>query len=124
MSSPHVTGTVALLLQKNPCATLEELKTAITGSAATDSFTEAVAATPNNIFGTGKLDALAAIQALSDVDSSCSITTDDDGGTSSASSGCGNSIVASEISPRWEMALLMLIPLLFLASVRLTRPTS
>jgi subtilisin family serine protease len=59
-AAPHVAGLVALLRQKNPNATVDEIKTAI------QSHTQAVGtgALPNNTFGYGEIDCLAALNAL------------------------------------------------------------
>jgi len=61
-SAPHVAGTVALMVQQNPAKTPGEIKQAIVLTARTDSYTGAI---PNNKWGYGKLDALAALQLLS-----------------------------------------------------------
>ena len=54
MSTPVVTGIVALMLQNMPDATAEQIKEAIFDKASADEFTGAV---PNNIYGHGKLNA-------------------------------------------------------------------
>jgi subtilisin family serine protease len=54
MSSPHVAGAVALLLQQNPALTPEEVKDSLFQAAEADSFTGSV---PNDIWGYGKLNA-------------------------------------------------------------------
>ena len=64
-SAPQVAGLVALLRQKNPNATVNEIKTAILNSASTAHF----AGLPDNSFGWGELDCLAAVNALSAVNS-------------------------------------------------------
>lgn len=61
MAAPHVTGAIALMLQKNPQLTVSQIKTILTQSARSDSYTGAV---PNNLWGWGKLDVL---QALNNV---------------------------------------------------------
>lgn len=58
MSSPHVAGTVALMLQANPRLTAADVRQILQTTARTDGFTGAV---PNNNFGGGKADALAAV---------------------------------------------------------------
>jgi subtilisin family serine protease len=57
MASPMVTGTVALLLQKNPNLIQAQIRDCLTRTARSDAFT---ATTPNNAWGAGKLDASAA----------------------------------------------------------------
>lgn len=61
MSTPVVAGVVALMLQDNPVATPEQIKTWLFEGCRSDSFTGAV---PNDEWGHGKLDALAAFQAV------------------------------------------------------------
>ncbi len=60
MSTPVVSGAIALYLQMNPTATAAEVLTAIQDHATTDSFTGTV---PNNTWGYGKLDILAVMTA-------------------------------------------------------------
>ncbi|MBC8449967.1 MAG: S8 family serine peptidase [Chloroflexi bacterium] len=62
MAAPHVTGAVALLLSLNRDLDVRQLKDALTGQARSDSFTGNV---PNNRWGHGKLDVLAAARAVS-----------------------------------------------------------
>ena len=59
-ASPIVTGVIALMLEVDPALTPDEIKDILQASARTDSFT---GTTPNEIWGYGKLDALAAIEA-------------------------------------------------------------
>ncbi len=56
MAAPHVTGTIALMLERNPALTHEQIKPIILAKARRDSFTGVNA---NNDFGNGKLDVLA-----------------------------------------------------------------
>ncbi|MFC1475298.1 S8 family serine peptidase, partial [Candidatus Zixiibacteriota bacterium] len=59
LAAPHVSGLVALLRQKNPNATVDEIKTAILTSA-----NNVGQVTPNNNIGWGVIDCLAALNAL------------------------------------------------------------
>ena len=56
MAAPHVTGAVALMLQRTKNATIAQLRNRLFTKAAKDSFT---GATPNADWGFGKLDAKA-----------------------------------------------------------------
>jgi hypothetical protein len=56
MAAPHVTGAIALMLQRNPSLTHEQIKSILTTQAFRDSFTGPA---PNNEFGNGKLRVLA-----------------------------------------------------------------
>ncbi|RKX18498.1 MAG: hypothetical protein DRP35_09185, partial [Candidatus Zixiibacteriota bacterium] len=62
MAAPHVSGLVALLREKNPNATVDQIKTAILTS--TQNFG---APLPNNNYGWGLVDCKAALDALSDI---------------------------------------------------------
>jgi hypothetical protein len=64
MASPVVAGAVALMLQANPTATASQIKNFITSTATKDYFTERVTATPNPIYGFGKLDVYKAASAM------------------------------------------------------------
>lgn len=57
-AAPITAGVIALLLEVNPALTPEEIKSILQASARSDSFT---GTTPNEIWGYGKLDALAAV---------------------------------------------------------------
>ncbi|MDH7516120.1 MAG: S8 family serine peptidase [Bacteroidota bacterium] len=61
MAAPHVTGTVALMLERNPALDVSDVLDALTRSARTDRFTGSV---PNMQFGYGKINALAAVQRV------------------------------------------------------------
>lgn len=61
MSSPVVTGCVALMLQTKPNATYNQIKNAITATATKDNFT---GANTNYIFGAGKIDVFKAASSL------------------------------------------------------------
>lgn len=56
MAAPHVTGAVALMLQRTKSATVSQLRSRLTSHAVADAFT---GATPNADWGFGKLDAKA-----------------------------------------------------------------
>jgi subtilisin family serine protease len=64
MSAPVVTGAVALLLQANPSATVTQLRTNLFSNTDKDPLTEAPGATPNTIWGYGRLDVYKAAAAL------------------------------------------------------------
>ncbi|HYG15125.1 MAG TPA: S8 family peptidase, partial [Bacteroidia bacterium] len=61
MAAPQVTGIVALMLEQNPALTPETVRSILQQTAAKDTFTKT---TPNNLYGWGKVDALAALQAV------------------------------------------------------------
>lgn len=61
MACPHVTGTVALLLEANPILDYHYVYEILTSSAVKDDLTGAQA---NNIYGNGKLNALNAVQEI------------------------------------------------------------
>jgi subtilisin family serine protease len=61
MASPMVTGTVALMLQKDPDLTQTQIRDCLTHNARSDAFT---GTTPNNAWGAGKLDAGAAFRCV------------------------------------------------------------
>jgi len=61
MSSPVVAGAIALLLEKYPTYTVDQIRSMITNNALTDNFTASNGALPNNDWGYGKLDIFAAL---------------------------------------------------------------
>ena len=68
MSAPHVTGTIALMLQANPDLTPEQTREIIQSSADTDSY---MGLLPNNTYGAGRLNALKCVQgAVAAIDES------------------------------------------------------
>ncbi len=69
MAAPHVSGLVALLRQKNPNATVDEIKTAILTS--TQNIGQVV---PNNDIGWGVIDCVTALNNLSSVNSTPNIS--------------------------------------------------
>ena len=66
MSAPHVSGVIALLFEKNPMLTQDDIRKVLLTNAKTDEFTGVV---PNVSWGYGKLDAEAAYMASSDFNS-------------------------------------------------------
>ncbi len=68
MSSPHVAGAIALMLQKQLDLTPGEVKTILQETARADAFTGAV---PNHAFGYGKLDVKAAVDMVSGSPAAC-----------------------------------------------------
>jgi hypothetical protein len=61
MSAPHVTGVIALMFQKNPNRTQEQIRECLTSTARADAFTGPV---PNTAWGAGKVDAEAAVRCV------------------------------------------------------------
>lgn len=61
-STPHVTGTVALMLERNGCLTPTQIKDALKNNATSDGFTGS--SLPSNTWGAGKLDALKVMQGV------------------------------------------------------------
>lgn len=61
MAAPHLTGTIALMFQKNPGRTQAQIKACLESSARADAFTGPV---PNTAWGHGKLDANAAVNCV------------------------------------------------------------
>jgi len=64
MASPHIAGVTALMLQVNPNLTPSQVNQALQQTARKDAYT---GSTPNNLWGAGKVDALAAAQAITPV---------------------------------------------------------
>ncbi|MBI2091669.1 MAG: S8 family serine peptidase [Deltaproteobacteria bacterium] len=94
MASPHVTGTVALMLQKNKCLTPTQIRTKLIEQA------NGVAnvTLPDNSWGYGKLDAAASVNSVTESDcvpdnpgdEGSSSSTGDDTGSSSGTSASVN----------------------------------
>lgn len=61
MAAPHVSGAIAMMLQHSPHLSVEDIRHIFSNTARQDNFTGSV---PNDEFGQGKLDALAAMQYL------------------------------------------------------------
>lgn len=61
MAAPHVTGTIALMFQKNPSRTQAQIKQCLESSSRTDAQTGPV---PNTGWGAGKMDANAAVNCV------------------------------------------------------------
>ena len=110
-ASPQVAGFVALLFQKNNKLTADEVKTAITGTAAS----AMVVGKADNSNGYGKLDAVSSIDSISADTSGYSGTGDlktsdlDNSNSSSSSGGCGGMI-----SPSSRMSLPNPVGVIFL----------
>ncbi|MBT6686819.1 MAG: T9SS type A sorting domain-containing protein [Bacteroidetes bacterium] len=64
MSSPFVAGIVALLLEANDTLNVTQVKEILATTARTDSLTGTIPPGGSNLWGWGKVDALAAIQEL------------------------------------------------------------
>ncbi len=62
MAAPHVTGAIALMLQRDPDLTQAQIRDHLVDSARADTFTGTV---PNNTWGHGKLDAKGAFDGVS-----------------------------------------------------------
>lgn len=78
MASPHVAGTVALMLERNGCLTPGDIKSKLISNTSADSFT---GTTPNNTWGYGKLNALAAVRAVTAVSCTPDNPTEDGAGS-------------------------------------------
>lgn len=61
MSAPHIVGAAALMLEKNPTLTAQEIKSLLTANARADAYTGSV---PNLRWGYGKLDIAAVMQQV------------------------------------------------------------
>ncbi len=61
MSAPHIVGAAALMLEKNPTLTAQEIKSLLTANAHADAYTGSV---PNLRWGYGKLDIAAVMQQV------------------------------------------------------------
>lgn len=61
MASPGIAGAAALLLQANPTLTAVQVRNLMTSTASKDVLTEATSATPNPVWGYGKLDIFKAV---------------------------------------------------------------
>src|SRR5690606_38139247 len=78
MAAPHVSGAVALLLQRRPDLTPEDVKAIFARTAARDAFTARSytgepPAEPNNRWGYGKLDVRTALEDLGPLDAVASV---------------------------------------------------
>lgn len=104
MSSPHVAGVIALMLQKNNCLTTAQVKSAIAANSNTsglNSYTTDSADT----YGAGLIDAVALINATS-ADTSCYSGSGPSDGDSGG--GCGNTLMPSANSATALPALALL----------------
>ena len=61
VSTPVVTGAIALILQKNPTLLAEQIRAGLGATARSDANVTGAGAAPNNTFGRGKLDVAAAV---------------------------------------------------------------
>jgi subtilisin family serine protease len=61
MAAPMITGTIALMFEKDPSLTQQQVRDCLTQTARTDAMT---GATPNNAWGAGKLDTQAAFNCV------------------------------------------------------------
>ena len=68
MAAPMVTGIIALWLQRNPYETVNNIKYILQQSSIRDNFTGTGNSIPNNTWGYGKIDALAGMQLLVQLD--------------------------------------------------------
>ena len=75
MSSPHLAGIVALLLQRNNTLTLEQVRQALTVAATTTGLTSKTS-DPTNSYGAGKVDAASVLSSVSEDTSAYSGTGD------------------------------------------------
>ena len=60
-AAPHVAGTITLMLQVDPTATREQIRTRLAQGAKTDRHTEDFKPTPNSMWGHGKVDAFCSV---------------------------------------------------------------
>ncbi len=67
MSSPHVAGAVALLLEKEPNLDSEKIKNILKETAISDNFTNELDNLPNILWGWGKLNVFDAISKISEI---------------------------------------------------------
>lgn len=102
MAAPHVTGIVALMLEKNNCLTVTDVKTALQNTATP------IAGCPPDTCGSGLVDALSAMQQIS-ADRSCYSGTSCGGG--GGSGGCGSSLVPVSTATGILSVLAFAIPL-------------
>jgi hypothetical protein len=105
MSSPYVAGIVALLLEKNNCLTVDQVRTALTSTATS------TGGNPNNTYGYGKVNALAAMQSIT-ADTSCYTGTScgSGGNGGGGGGGCGGTIVPVSTSVGIASVLALLVP--------------
>ncbi|MFH1874636.1 MAG: S8 family serine peptidase [Pseudomonadota bacterium] len=117
MASPHVAGIVALLLEKNNCLTATEVKNALTSTATN---VPVNGATPNNYYGYGKVNALAAIQTINS-SSACYGGSSCGSGGGSSSSSCGGILVPHVGPINYAPVLLVLLPFIGLIMRRIRK---
>ncbi len=101
MASPAVAGIVALVLQRNGCLTPAQIQSLVTSNVTTDAFT-GTTGLPTNVWGNGKVNAVAAVAATTAATCSPNNTNEDGAGTSAVttpatdSGGAGCSLIRSK----------------------------
>ncbi len=122
MAAPHITGIVALMLEKNGCLTPTQIKNYIIGSADSDVYTGS--SLPNNEWGYGKIDAVEALNSVTATDCTPSNDSeegtddgDDDDDSTASSSGCSN-IGNGGPGSASILLFVLTIPLLYIARKR------
>jgi len=116
MSSPHLTGIVALLLQRNNTLTVDQVRTALQTGADTSGMT-AKSPDPANTYGAGKVNAAAVLGSVAEDTSAYHGGGDTNGGGSSSCSLLHGAASAGGLPP----ALLILLLTLGLARPRRDR---
>jgi minor extracellular serine protease Vpr len=96
MAAPHVTGAIALMLERNGCLTFTEIKDALINTVSTDASTGTGSSVPNNTYGYGKLDVDAAVAAVTA--QSCEPNNAGDAGTGSSLIGSSSSTTSNDTS--------------------------
>lgn len=79
MSTPHITGTLALLFEVDPTLTSVDVRTILMNSARSDAFT--VPSLPNSLWGAGKVDVLGAVSSIAGTITVSKVVVNDHGGS-------------------------------------------